>query len=349
MLFNNIEKSKRRRNRAESKGKLSFAHYRGDLHVHTKDDPGEIARIARERIGSDCGKHTANEILMCKLVVMNNEFVAITNHSRNGAPNYGLVKVEAWLTDCNVFANKQDIIENARLLILYQDERLMKNIDQIEKERKKFKKKKIINGIEANVLSDGQFDTKLVARNYFDLVLASVHPRIFDNNIDFEFYQKLLHKALDNPKTNIIAHIGYDMSECIFEYLNWDVICQKCVANKVAIEINLSNWRHQITILNASTDKINYDILLPILTNKKIMSVMKKYFAQGLKIAFNSDTHYEKMIADNMNVRYRYIFWRSCLKLVKHLNKIFAENNIQKENIVNCMEYHKLMKFLRKE
>ncbi len=343
MELNNLLVVKRRKQLAEKKGELSISHYRGDLHVHTKDDPDNVCLVGKDRIGSNCGVHRAEELAFFKLMESGNEYLAITNHSRDGSPYNSLAKVADWLEEQ---MSKKEAKNNAFFIVNYHDERLQKNIAQIDDLSKKYKKKKIINGIETNVIDSGDFDTQMVENNRFELVLASIHPAVFAYEIDFAKYQDLLYMALDHPRTNIMAHIGYGMKESIMDDLDWTLIAEKCIRNKVAIEINLKDWRQRVASSSQSIRKIDKREL-PILGSEKIMRQLSRYWSQGLVVAINTDTHFEKLLRSDNGYRYRY--WRSGVFLVRTINILLKKHGIRKENIMNCWQYAKLMKYLRKD
>jgi len=102
-MKNNFEKinlgAEKRKKRAEDKDELSISHWQGELHSHTKTDiskPELPDDIVEHRKGSNCGSIPLEALLSYHHQEMKNEFIAITEHSRDGNTGKAISGMTDW-------------------------------------------------------------------------------------------------------------------------------------------------------------------------------------------------------------------------------------------------------------
>lgn len=235
----------------------------------------------------------------------------------------------------------------------------------------------IIKGIEANLLPDGTIDTEMVAEGKFELVNTSIHPDMDPEGYapfleDPQKYTDLVIAGIKNPRTNIMAHIGYGVSKgeakAFVEALDWEQIAQEALDNTVAIEINLRSL--MLYIYQEMMDKEKYPDsdtsyrktfaealpeLVPLLSSAEIRNRLKPFFERGLTIAINTDQHESPFIhkknadfseydIDLLDVRFL-----RCLKIAEaYFNSLFNDTGIEQRHIINTYSAEDLQKFLQK-
>lgn len=329
----------KRREKAENENRLSLSHWRGELHSHTKTDiskPELPEDIIENRKGSNCGTIPLEVLTRYHAEQMLNDYIAITEHSRDGSPDKAISGMTSWfesmylnnadwlkknykktkteLTTEELEEIKSQSVENAKEVALYGDERLeaiLNDIDKLEIDNKSFK---VLKGVEASILPDGSLDTPLIDKGNFDIVNVSIHPNInpelFKSIIsDPDKYSQLMIKGINNPKTNIASHIGEGIDPTIFNQLDWDAIAKSARENNVAIEINLKKIMDYIqgelydfnkypTSDNSYLSALEnkLDELVPILSSRQIRNTLKKQIELGLKLAINTDEHKNRFI-----------------------------------------------------
>lgn len=400
--FEKNPNAKRRKERAEREGKISISDWKGTLHVHSKKDitnPKLPEEIAETREGSNCAEVPLEILVKYHSEKMKNEIIAITEHLRDADPQGALKGIKEWFVqmyshnekwmDENFLGIKKNnelsdgqkeeieklAEEKAEEVALYGNERLEKILKDIDATQNKFPIK-ILKGVEANLMPDGTFGdgSEMINESKFELVNCSIHPKTdedgFKNIIaDPEKYTDLTVKGIQNPKTNIICHIGYDCGKELVENLGWEKIAGEAVKNNVAIEINLKdlldfiekkmlNYEEKPKANNYAKEfEKKLPELIPIISSSNIREKLKSYFEKGLKIAINTDEHKSKFIKTDItkeNTRAEFKkrdirYWK-CLKMVeKYFNVLFAELNIKKENIINTYSADKLEKFIKKD
>lgn len=396
--------AERRKKVAEEKNELSLSHRTGELHSHTgyhRWDAKFPEDVIESRKGSNCGDVPIELLVKFHAQQIKDEFIAITDHSRDGSPEEALgdrqTGITHWFYDMYRWNDKW-ILENfkktkeeltpedkneiesrakkeAGQVALYGDERLEQVLKDIEKIKTKNKLPiKILKGVEANLMPDGNFDTQMIEQNKFELVNCSIHPNTnkagFAEIIkDPEKYSDLAIKGINNPKTNIICHLAYDCEKGFDEKLNWDEIAEAAIENNVAIEINLQNLMkyvyNEILDYEKYPDGLSYrekfkDMLpelVPLISSPIIREKLKPYIGKGLKIAINTDEHKNKFVKAENVTRDNYTevvkdrgnrFWR-CMKIAeKYFNELFNKLGIKKENIINTFSIDELEKFINK-
>ena len=101
-------------------------------------------------------------------------YMAVTNHSK-------LVRI----------ANGMD------------EKRLLKHVEHIRKISRKYKKIKVLAGVEVDILRDGTLDLEDAALKELDIVIAAVHSNF---SADRNSQTERLIRAIDNRYVNILAH-----------------------------------------------------------------------------------------------------------------------------------------------
>lgn len=337
----------------KTKSKISLEDYKGDLHVHTLDQSEDIKEMVESRIGSNCAVNSMEDVLLYLFHDLKHDYVAITNHSRDSSAKYMGQMLKDWLMEKGISDNEVD--EVAKKILFYDDARLKKEKALIELNRRKFPHRKIISGVEVNILTNGKLDTDLVNMGYYEFVVASIHPWLFEGELDAKRYQWMLECAINNRKVNAIAHIGYGCHELV-DKLDWDFIARECIANQVAIEINLHGFLNSLEMvlpakLSTKKFKNNVDELLSnncFLLNNYVMEKLSNYFDKGLRLMINTDLHrieFRKRIFYKNNFQYR----RLLVCFEKIMNNLFLKYDIERGNIINFLFWDDLQDFISKK
>ncbi|MET0298357.1 MAG: PHP domain-containing protein, partial [Flavitalea sp.] len=117
-----------------------------------------------------------------------------------------------------------------------QEDRLIKQHEEIDALNKKLAPFKIFKSIESDILNDGSLDypDEVLAR--FDLVIASVHSNL---KMTLEKAMNRVLTAIANPYTTILGHpTGRLLLSRPGYPLDYPAIIEACAKNKVAIELN---------------------------------------------------------------------------------------------------------------
>lgn len=184
-------------------------------------------------------------------------------------------------------------------------DRLQQQIQKINELKENYKIKLLV-GIECDILNDGSLDFSDEILSQLDIVIVAIHT--FLDHDENQYTQRMI-KAIEHPRTNIIAHPTGRLLLARMPYpINIYKVIDACVANNVIIEINSTPSRMDL-------DWQYYDYAL----NK------------GAKFAINSDAH---SIDEIFNVYYG----------VKSARKV----GIPKEAIINTYDYDTLIKTLKK-
>lgn len=364
------------------KENISIREYRGTLHAHTgtprevEAEDVHLKKFSETYKGSNCAFIPMDLLVMDHAKHLKNDYIAITNHSREADPANQLERMKNWLFDSYVSrVAKKEIGELSKIelqeinkkvkdaatkIVHYGDERLEEVLRDIELMRGNYEGFKIFKGIEANLMPDGSFDSELIEKGKFDMVNCSIHPT--PGNHEFEelikdpqAYTELLVKGIQNHRTNIMCHIGFGCKDEFTEKLDWDRIAKEAIKNQVAIEINLAWVMHHIfTELpkHKNNNKFITDLLnkhMPILVRSdKIKEKLKLYFEKGLKIAINTDEHQDPYILDHNDQVRDFSYWKAIKLIEKYLNSFFEETGVKRDNIINTYPVERLEKFFSK-
>uniref|UniRef100_A0A7C3YNY6 DNA polymerase beta n=1 Tax=candidate division WOR-3 bacterium TaxID=2052148 RepID=A0A7C3YNY6_UNCW3 len=151
-----------------------------------------------------------------------------------------------------------------------EEERILKQIEEIENLNKKLKNIKILKGSEVDILKDGSLDFKDEILKKLDFVIAAIHQG-FKKNVTERMID-----AMDNPYVKIIAHPtgrllsgreGYDV--------NIEKVMEKASEKNIFLEINSYYDRLDLNEINAKMAK-----------------------EMGIKLIINTDAHNIKMMND---------------------------------------------------
>ena len=190
----------------ENVAEWKFVHKNEEL-VTSEDIRGVVHNHTRWSDGVDSLKDFA---MACKN--RNYEYVVISDHSKN-AHYAGGLKEEKVL-------------------------RQMKEIDDLNKKVSPFR---IFKSIECDILVSGELDYSPDLLRVFDLVIVSVHQLL---KMDEERATKRLIKAIENPYTTILGHMtGRQLLIRPGYPVNFKKVIDACAANNVIIEINANPYR----------------------------------------------------------------------------------------------------------
>jgi DNA polymerase (family 10) len=128
------------------------------------------------------------------------------------------------------------------------EKRLKKQHGEIDALNKKLKGFKIFKSTEVDILSDGSLDYSKDALKTFDFVIAAVHARMPNKELEMT---KAVIKALENPYTSMLGHPTGRLLLAREPFkINIEKVIDACAANGVVIEINANpqrldlDWRY---------------------------------------------------------------------------------------------------------
>ncbi|HLP96562.1 MAG TPA: PHP domain-containing protein [Saprospiraceae bacterium] len=145
-------------------------------------------------------------------------------------------------------------------------DRVLAQMDEIDRLNEELAPFKIYKGIESDILNDGSLDYDDALLERFDFVIASVHSNL---RMTQEKATERILRAIEHPCTTILGHPTGRLLLSREGYpLDWDAIMEACVKHKVAIE------------LNAHPRRLDID-----------WSLIPKAMSLGIKISINPDAH----------------------------------------------------------
>jgi DNA polymerase (family 10) len=107
---------------------------------------------------------------------------------------------------------------------------------------------RILKGIEADILADGQIDYGDELLDHFDFVVGSIHSRF---SMDRKTMTSRVLRALDDPHLTILAHPTGRLLLSREPYaIDLDAVLEKAASNRVAVELNADphrldlDWRY---------------------------------------------------------------------------------------------------------
>lgn len=146
------------------------------------------------------------------------------------------------------------------------EERLLKQIKEIEKLNKRFKGFKILSGIEVDIRSNSQLDLGDEILKKLDLVVAAVHTKF--SQPEDEMTKRII-KAIENPNVDILAHpTGRLIGKREPYQVDMDKIMDACKSNGKILELNAYPERLDLSDINC-----------------------RKAREKGIKIAISTDAH----------------------------------------------------------
>ena len=118
---------------------------------------------------------------------------------------------------------------------------LLRQADEIDAVNTRLEGIRVLKGVEADILADGQVDFEERVLERLDFVIASIHSRF--NMTAAEMTARLL-AAMDNPYLTIIGHPTGRLLLSRDPYgLDLDLVIEKAAANRVALEVNADPHR----------------------------------------------------------------------------------------------------------
>jgi DNA polymerase (family 10) len=121
------------------------------------------------------------------------------------------------------------------------EEKVLKQMKEIDELNKKLAPFKIFKSIECDILVSGELDFPNDFLHLFDLVIISVHQLLKMNE---EKATNRLIKAIENPYTTILGHMtGRQLLIRPGYPVNFKKVIDACAANNVVIEINANPYR----------------------------------------------------------------------------------------------------------
>jgi DNA polymerase (family X) len=134
-----------------------------------------------------------------------------------------------------------DHSKNAHYAGGLKEEKLFRQIEEIDKLNKKLAPFKIFKSIECDILVSGELDYTPEVLDQLDMVIVSVHQLL---KMDEEKATRRLLKAIENPYTTILGHMtGRQLLIRPGYPVNFKKIIDACAANNVVIEINANPYR----------------------------------------------------------------------------------------------------------
>ena len=137
-----------------------------------------------------------------------------------------------------------DHSKNAHYAGGLKEEKVLKQMNEIDKLNKKLHPFKIFKSIECDILVSGELDYDEDLLKQFDLVIISVHQQLKMNE---EKATARLIKAIENPYTTILGHAtGRQLLIRPGYPINFKKVIDACAANGVVIEVNANPYRLDI-------------------------------------------------------------------------------------------------------
>jgi DNA polymerase (family 10) len=134
-----------------------------------------------------------------------------------------------------------DHSKNAHYAGGLKEDKVLRQLKEIDKLNKKLAPFRIFKSIECDILVSGELDYGTDILKLFDLVIISVHQLLKMNE---EKATNRLIKAIENPYTTILGHMtGRQLLIRPGYPVNFKKVIDACAANNVIIEINANPYR----------------------------------------------------------------------------------------------------------
>ncbi|MBC7776819.1 MAG: PHP domain-containing protein, partial [Phycisphaerae bacterium] len=182
-------------------------------------------------------------------------------------------------------------------------DRVLAQMEEIEKLNEELAPFRIFKGIESDILNDGSLDYEDALLEKFDFVIASVHSNL---RMNIEKATERVIRAIEHPCTTILGHPTGRLLLSREGYpLDWDAVFEACAKHKVSIE------------LNANPRRLDID-----------WTLIPRALAHGIRISINPDAHSKDGI---LHTRYGVMVARKGgLTEAGCLNALGAEDWIEK-------------------
>ena len=134
-----------------------------------------------------------------------------------------------------------DHSKNAHYAGGLKEEKLLRQLKEIDALNKSVKPFRVFKSIECDILVSGELDYEPSILKKLDMVIVSIHQLL---KMDEEKATKRLIRAIENPYTTILGHMTGRMLLIRPGYpVNFKKVIDACAANKVVIEINTNPYR----------------------------------------------------------------------------------------------------------
>jgi len=154
------------------------------------------------------------------------------------------------------------------------EEKVLRQLSEIDLLNKKLKPFRIFKSIECDIRVNGELDYDSTFLSNFDCLIVSIHQLL---KMDEQRATSRLIKAIENPYTTIVGHMTGRLLLIRPGYpINYRKVIDACAANGVVIEVNANPYR-----LDMDWSQIPYAI------------------KKGVRISINPDAHSIKEI-DNI-------------------------------------------------
>ncbi|MES2703659.1 MAG: helix-hairpin-helix domain-containing protein [Bacteroidota bacterium] len=157
----------------------------------------------------------------------------------------GVDKLEAFVNACKKkkyeYAVISDHSQNAHYAGGLKPDKVLRQMEEIDKLNKHVAPFKIFKSIECDILVSGELDYTPELLEQFDLVIISIHQLLKMNE---EKATARLIKAIENPYTTILGHMtGRQLLIRPGYPVDFKKVIDACAANGVVIEINANPYR----------------------------------------------------------------------------------------------------------
>jgi DNA polymerase (family 10) len=157
----------------------------------------------------------------------------------------GVDTIEGFVNACKKRGYEYVVIsdhsKNAHYAGGLKEEKVLRQMNEIDALNSKTSGIKIFKSIECDILVSGELDYDPALLKKFDLVIASVHQLLKMNE---EKATSRLIKAIENPFTTILGHMtGRQLLIRPGYPVNFKKVIDACAANNVVIEINTNPYR----------------------------------------------------------------------------------------------------------
>jgi DNA polymerase (family 10) len=149
--------------------------------------------------------------------------------------------VEACIEKGYEYTVISDHSKNAHYAGGLKEEKVLRQMKEIDALNKKVNPFKIFKSIECDIRVNGDLDYEEELLEQFDLVIISIHQLL---KMDEEKATRRLIKAIENPYTPILGHMTGRLLLIRPGYpVNYKKVIDACAANNVVIEINANPYR----------------------------------------------------------------------------------------------------------
>ncbi len=177
-----------------------------------------------------------------QLVTVNDIKGVVHNHTNWSD---GVDSLESFVTACMQkgyeYAVISDHSKNAHYAGGMKEEKVVRQLQEIDRLNKQLKPFHIFKSIECDILVSGELDYDKSLLKKFDLVIASVHQLL---KMDEAKATARLIRAIENPFTTILGHMtGRQLLIRPGYPVNFKKVIDACAANNVVIELNANPYR----------------------------------------------------------------------------------------------------------